>query len=336
MNKLVVVLAATTVAGASAALYYRRELVEQRARSAAVVPPAPASVPESASVPATASAVPAPVATPPSAAPPGTAKQIEESRSTPVAESTPLEMPGDDRKSRTRKQASEFLERYDDPSRRGELRAQALERSREGVTEYAKKQDLGAEQFDRLVAVLADQELERRAAQARCLADPECDRPGAEYSELLARQKQTLIDMLGEHGFRDLQEVGAGQVDRRMAEAFARRLPQNIPWSPDQSAALAFVLKDGRTAAVREMAAQRQHFRGFGNQDGMSVLYADELPTLEARLASANTYAQKMHDHAATVLSGEQLRFFNQLQAELLSDLERFLRRRDAGQRDGN
>ena len=43
-----------------------------------------------------------------------------------------------------------------------------------------------------------------------------------------------------------------------------------------------------------------------------------------------------LRDHAATVLSGEQLRFFNQLQDELLADLERFLRRRDTlGREDG-
>jgi hypothetical protein len=334
LNKLVVVLAATTVAGAAAALHYRQQLIEERTRSAAMTMPAPAADPVPARVPAAAPPSPAPTSAPasasridspkPASAPPPASR---------TADLPPTVVVSDDRKTRNRQQAAEFLTRYEDPSRRGELRAQALDRARKGFEEFAKKQSLDAGQLEKLVAVIADQELERRVAQARCMAEPGCDRPEG-WSELVARQKQALIDLVGEDGFRELSDWGASQPDRRMADAFARRLPDSAAWSADHSAALASVLKDGRSAAMREMSSQGQHFKGFGNQEGMTVMYADELPTLEARLASANAYAQRMRGHAATVLSGEQLRLFDQMQEELLSDLARFLRRRDTGKRE--
>lgn len=333
MNKLVVVLAATTVAGAAAALYYRQALIEARADSATKAAPAPAPVSRTVAAAAAASPAPATASAPMS----GTASPAKADSPPPATAAPGIPPPvlvSDDRKSRNQRQASEFLKRYDDPSRRGELRAQALDRTRQIFAEYAKQRNLDADQFDKLMAVLTDQELERRAAQARCQVRPDCDKPGDDYKELLARQKQTLIDMVGEDGFRELWAWGASQTDRRMADAFAKRLPDTVPWSSEQSAALASVLKEGRDAAMREMYSQRQHFKGFGNQEGVSVMYADELPTLEARLASANAFAQRMRDQAATVLSGEQLKVFNQMQEEVLLDLARFLRRLEPEQRE--
>lgn len=337
MNKLVVVLAATTVAGAAAALHFRQQLIEERARSATAALPAPAPVSESATVQVATATSASPPPAPATVAHIDSPKTAGEPRADQAAAAAmPSVVVSDGRKSRNQRMASEFLTRYDDPSRRGELRAQALDRTRKIFEEYAKQRNLDADQFDKLMAVLTDQELERRAAQARCQVRPDCDKPGDDYKELLARQKQTLVDMVGEDGFRELWAWGASQTDRRMADAFAKRLPDTVPWSSEQSAALASVLKDARSAAMREMSSQRQHFKGFGNQEGMSVMYADELPTLEARMASANAFAQRMRDHAATVLSGEQLKVFSQMQEEVLLDLARFLRRGDAEQRESS
>ena len=83
---------------------------------------------------------------------------------------------------------------------------------------------------------------------------------------------------------------------------------------------------------MRDYSNEGTHIKGFGNMDRMSLFYADKLPA-EGRMASAEAYVQRTRARAATVLAGDQLTVFNQMQDDLLHDFRRMESRRAADQK---
>lgn len=342
MNKLVVVLAASTVASAGTALYYRHELMQERARVAQAEPGATQSATTLA--PTTPAAAPAQVAPPVDAPPrtPATEKKNSAPSATVNAQASAQTRPavaapmGEGRKVEMRQRAEEFLKKYDDPEGRAVLRDEALRRTRMALKGFDKERDLDAATFEKLVQMSAEQELERRAMQSRCMADPQCDGPTIEYRELNARNQAAIAALIGEDGRKQMEDWARSMSERRAATSLAGRLPENAALTRSQSAALISALSTGREAAIQEFAANRQHMTGYGNVDGLTVLYSPDAPLVDDRVASARIYSQRMRDQAATVLRGEQLTTFNQMQDELLLDLQRHLRRQELDKREGS
>jgi hypothetical protein len=338
LNKLVAVLAASTAVSASAALYWRHQLVEERARNALQVEPhAP---------PAGAAQAAAPVAPPATAqAPPENAASTAKVEApkpaaagplAPASSGLPDARPPISAKATAaqRKQAADFLKKYDDPFGRNELRGQALERARRGLEGFDQERNLDAGTFEKLVALIADQELERRVAQSRCMADPQCEGPSA-FADMFAAQRQSINDLIGAGGDAAVRDWNSTQSVRRMVKGFSARLPATAQLSETQSNAFVAALKTERDAAMQEWAMNHQPVQGFGNMDGMMVMYLSQPATTEDRLASAQVYVQRMKDRAATVLSGQQLMVYNQMQDELLFDLQRHLKSRERQEREG-
>jgi hypothetical protein len=343
VNKLVVVLAASTAASAGTALYYRHELMEERARVAQVE--AGATLPATTHAPTTPAAAPAQVA-PPVVASPGTPGPEKKDRAPlapanaqasakPDAAVPPPQM-DETRKAEMRQRAGEFLKKYDDPEGRVVLRDEALRRTRMSLKGFDKEANLDAATFEKLVQMSAEQELERRAMQSRCMADTQCDGPTIEYRELNARNQAAIAALIGEDGRKQMENWARSMSERRAATSLAGRLPANAALTSSQSAALISALTTGREAAIQEYAANRQRMTGYGNVDGLMVLYSPEAPSVDERVASARIFSQRMRDQAATVLRGEQLMTFNQMQDELLLDLQRHLRRQELDKREGS
>lgn len=324
MNKLVAALSVSTAICASAALYFRHQLIEERmaaARSpseaARVQPHAPALAEP-----------PAPVQSPPS-----TAAQAAAGVTAPVAASQVPEAsgeqpsPSDANKIRMRERAAVFLRKYDNEYGRLELAEQQMTRARESLAGFDRQRNLDSATWQKLIALVADQELEKQALAARCAIDPLCVMPPG-LSELLTSNKQAIQQLIGEDGFKEMQDWRMAEFSRRAASGLSARLPAQSALSSSQFTALAAALQGERNSFTREYRAAGQHIVGFSSMEGMTVMYADQA-TSEERTLSAQNYVQRVRDRAATVLRGEQLTVFNQMQDELLLDFERYLRRKD-------
>jgi hypothetical protein len=335
VNKLVAVLAASTAVSASAALYWRHELIEERARHAQVEIPGPAPALAAASGPVkpapVVQSVPGP-AKPPAPTPrTSTPAPATNAKAADAANETSSAWPVDEtRRAEVRKQGEQFLRKYDNPQGRQELRDQALASARRILKGFDKEASLDSVTFEKLIQLTAEQEVEKRAAQSRCLVDPQCEGPPPQYREMQERQRAELANLIGEDASREMHQWTASVGERRMAATLAGRLPANVPLSGTQSAALIDVLTTERRAIMQEYAATRQRMTGFGNVDGSSVMYVTDSPSIDDRVASARVNSQRLRDRAATVLSGEQLTLFNQMQDELLFDLQRHLKRQES------
>jgi hypothetical protein len=329
MNKLVASLMISTAVCAAAAVYFRHQLIEERMASARVL----------GETTRTAGYIPTPAApTAPTQSAAATPAAPPAARATPVAAARAPENPDasvpipDAEKIRMRESAARFLAKYENEFGRSEIRERQLANARESLSGFDRERNLDADTWEKLIELVADQNLERQAISARCAIDPLCVTPPG-LSELLASSKQAIAQLIGEDGFNEMQDWRNLSVSRRVANGLSARLPSSTPLSSAQHTALAAALHAERESAIRDYLAAGQHMAGFQSADGMGVMYADQA-TPEERAMSAQNYVQRTRDRAATVLSGEQLTVFNQMQDELLIDLERHLRRRDQSARE--
>ncbi|HYJ41372.1 MAG TPA: hypothetical protein VEW08_11310 [Steroidobacteraceae bacterium] len=331
MSKLVAGLAVSTAVCAAAAVYFRQQLVMERENSAhlaselaiASAPRAPAP-----KVVATPSAPAAPIAPATSVTEPAQKAAV-----TKVSALESREAPRimtDAQKSAMRAQATDFLGKYDSPGGRARLRDQQIERTRALLEGFDKDRNLAPGAWQKLIEEVADTELEKRAVISRCALDPACVTPA--LSELLASRKQALQELLGDEGLDEMKNWAMTEPARRSVKGLSARLPSTAPLSSAQSSALVAALTAEREAAMRDFANEGTHIKGFSNVDRMSLFYADALPA-EGRMASAEAYVQRTRARAATVLAGEQLITFNQLQDDLLHDFRRMESRRTAEQK---
>jgi hypothetical protein len=81
-----------------------------------------------------------------------------------------------------------------------------------------------------------------------------------------------------------------------------------------------------QTLVFQEYEAAGKEALPYTNGDWMELIYDGSMPELSERMASARSYAQRIRDRAAGVLSREQLVVFEQMQGEVLAQLERYQR----------
>jgi hypothetical protein len=237
----------------------------------------------------------------------------------------------DDCRIEQRHEALEFLARYDDPVSRGELRREAQARARRRNEELARQLPLDAEHFQRLVDMVADQDLELRVAWERCYADPACEEPPG-IADYWPRHQQQLAGLLGEQGLRRMHQLTSLQLDRRFVEALAARTANYSSLTAAQASAVMAAVAQVRSAVQAEFIANGVDFMPYGECDALILVYANT-PTIEGRVASARDYVHRLRDQIVTVLDDEQLGVFDRMQEELLSNLRSLLEREEARER---
>ncbi len=304
-------IAATLGAGAA---YLRQQVRAQPERAAQLAPPAFAGH--------TQPAAPVPLAAPARAAASATSRP------------QPLEAPPEravlptdqDHQGRQRRQAADYLLRHGDPAGRAALRELALDSARRSTADLARRLDLTPGQYDRLVQLIADQDLDQRLATARCAADPACVSPAPDSAVFSARD-QEIRDIIGDDGLRELRaDLHAGGRERRIVDGLQARLAGGAALTVTQAADLTRALFDENRRQQRELYQRQQHGQAFRLADGTSLTYADDAPSPELALRSGEMSVQATRDRAATVLTGEQLAAFNRMHDDLLVAFRAFIR----------
>lgn len=318
MNKLVILFGTTTVAFAGLTLYYANELEDENARVA----------PESTIVRA------APRPTDPSPSPAqGSPSEVEAptTNSSVVKASVPkADLPGANAASKPAAQMSasdvDFLAMYADPQGRRTLIDEALVDQRNGMRDLGERLGLTAEHWQRVLEVLAEQQVEGRAASLHCRADPACKSPFT--PDQMADRRQAVRDAIGEDKYAEYDQNMSTMAERRTVAELQKHLTGNLALSDQRAEELIAALADERARAFKEMSADGNKVGGIGVPNGWAY-YVESAATLDARMATANQFSQRMRDRAATVLSGNQLTAFNQMQDMVLATLRAHLARKE-------
>jgi hypothetical protein len=220
--------------------------------------------------------------------------------------------------------ARQLLARHDDSVQRQVL----LEETRSGVrrqfTRLKEQLKLSDAAYEQLVALVAEQNLQAQERWARCAVDPGCD-PKKNPAKPLDDRSQELLALLGGEGLDTFNRFQSTLGERDAVAQFRGRLADSEFLPQSQAERLIAALADERERYSTEQTARGASLTALGTNLGM-VWYPEDAPTIEARLAEATQYSQRLRARAATVLTPAQLAAYVQMQDELLAQLASFLR----------
>ena len=183
------------------------------------------------------------------------------------------------------------------------------------IYSWARSQlDIDAERFERLIKLFAERLIDRRMRMARCITDILCVRPNLDDG---AERRQAVVDLIGKENAAKLENFGR---DRSRSSEFAKfqaRLGPRLALAPQQLDELSSALYDERMRTGREIESHGHEAGNFATSYGV-IVYSRDAKTLEERMASAAASIDRLRDRAGTLLSGEQLTVFNQMQDDAL------------------
>ena len=303
-RKWLVVLGACAATFAATSIYLWRELAEERAQPpdlpAATVAPPPA--------PDTRAAVN--VFSP----------SLESTRATRASSPTPANPvnPNVDPDEYQKAQSQALLAQLADPVKRARLLEESRANIRSTYPWVAERLKLSPAEYERFVDLQARTNLEVREAYARCTIDPDCNLRDVSKQNYEA-QSGPLQDLLGPERMKQFEIYQQSLTERETVLNLRAHLPDQAYLSSELTESLITALAEESQQAQSEAAVAGHSLAGFGMSDGW--IYYQQQGTPEQQMQSAEAYVKRMTARAAQVLSGEQLRYFTEMQQNLLANL---------------
>jgi len=309
MRILVIALALISVTLAGTTVYFARELRLEQERTPAI--------------PIVAQAVPTmpgqfsrPRATP---LPAGPRASTPQSVNKEIQESPPGKLQAD--------HSRRVLRMLENPEEREGMLVETKMMMRNSYPRIAQTIGLSSEESERLFTLLALQQMDAQERYARCTLQPGCNLADGTGFQNDPRA-QEITELLGADRQQQFESYKNTLMERESVAHLRTRL-SDASRLPDASAeALISVLADERQKIHQEAAARGVGMNGFGT--GVGVIFsASDASTADAQFASAQANSQRMRERAAEVLTGEQLRVFNEMQDELLISLKHQVRQKE-------
>jgi len=311
MRILVVVLALISVALAGTTLYFARELQLERERPRAT----PASV---------AQARPA-FSTQTSQLRSASPQAADQRTSAPPTASTEGEEARMDKMQL--EQSRRTLKMLEDPEQREGMVVDFKMGMRNSYPRLAQSIGLSGEEAERLFLLLAQQQVDAQERYARCTLDPACNIRDGSYFQNDPKARE-IADLLGADRQAQFDNYKNTLMERESVSQLRTRLSDASRLPDDSAEALISALADERQKIHQEAALRGVGMNGYGTGVGV-VFSASDAATPEAQFESAQANSRRMRDRAAQVLSGEQLRVFDEMQDELLISLKRQVRQKE-------
>jgi hypothetical protein len=223
-------------------------------------------------------------------------------------------------------QSRRTLKMIEDPEQREGMLIDFKMGMRNSYPRLAQTIGLTGDEAERLFSLLAQQQVDAQERYARCTLDPACSvRDGGNFqNDPNARE---IADLLGADRQAQFDNYKNTLMERESVSQLRTRLSDANHLPDDTSEALIAALADERQKIHQEAALRGVGMNGYGTGVGV-VFSASDAPTAEAQFESAQENSRRMRDRAAQVLSGEQLRVFNEMQDELLISLKRQVRQK--------
>ncbi len=304
MRTIVIALSLISVTLAGTTAHFARELQLERQRprtTAAVMTQAP---PLSTQVARTRTTPPVASTTPPPPAPPPTAGvESEEERV-------------------KRLQADHHrkaIKAFEDPRQREGMVVGAKMSMRRSYPGLAQAIGMTGEEVDRLLTLLAEQQVELQEKFSRCTLDGNCDvHANPHLNDPRAQEIAALLGTDRQQRFDTYQNT---LMERESVAHLQTRLADSTRLPDGDAEALIAALADEREKIHQEAAERHAGVNGVGFGAGM-IFFSSDAQSTEEKLASAQANARRMRDRAAAVLTAEQLRVFDEMQAELMISLQ--------------
>ena len=323
MRTVVIALSLTTAAFAASTVYFARELQAERASAAAAPPiyssstvaapagtaidPGPASPPASASAP---TAVTFATITGPGALASGVPAPDSATHALIQAEQ--------------RKYHEQIIKRLDDPEQRAEMLEEYRMMVRSLNPRLAQTLKMSGEEAERLIELLAQQQLDQQEKFARCSVDTSCDF-GPIGRDAAGANERELTNLLGAERRQEFEQYRNTMGERRSVTELRTRL-SDADYLPEEKAeALIVALADERNQISVDASKRGGGVTGIGNGSGM-ILITPSGSSPEAQFASAQENSRRLRTRAAEVLTPAQMRAFDEMQEELLRSTRQQLR----------
>ena len=223
-----------------------------------------------------------------------------------------------------RKYHEQLIKRLDDPEQRAEMLEEFRMMVRSSNPRLAQTLKMSGEEAERLIELLAQQQLDQQEKFARCSVDSSCDfRPiGREDA---GANERALANLLGPERRQEFEHYRNTMGERRSVTELRTRL-SDADYLPEEKAeALIVVLADERNRISLDASKRGGGVTGIGNGTGM-ILITPSGGTPEAQFESAQENSRRLRTRAAEVLTPAQMRVFEEMQEELLRSTRQQLR----------
>jgi hypothetical protein len=220
--------------------------------------------------------------------------------------------------------ARQTLAKFADSAQRDILLEGARSSVRRQYSRLREQLGLGDTKFEQLVTLLAEQNLQGQETWARCAVDPDCN-PSKPPKTPIDDRSQELLALLGAENMDEFTRYRETLGERDAVAQFRGRLADSQFLPQSQADQLIAALADERKRYADEAYARGARLSGWGTNLGM-IMYPQDAGSIEAQLAEAAVYSQRMRDRAAALLTPAQLAEYVRMQEELLAQMASYLR----------
>jgi len=212
--------------------------------------------------------------------------------------------------------ARQFLARYDDSNQRPVLLEEqrtVIRRQYEKLKEQLKLSD---SEFEQLVTMLAEEQLQAQEHWARCAVDSGCDIKTRPYSPVdRAQEYQAMLGVEGAEAFTNFRK----SISERDAVIQLRGRLTDTNFLPEaQAEKLIMALAEERERFSQEASARGAKVTGWGTNLGM-LMYTEDSGIPDQFIAEATQYSQRLRNRASSILTPAQLAAYTQMQNELIA-----------------
>jgi hypothetical protein len=212
--------------------------------------------------------------------------------------------------------ARQLLARYDDANQRPVLLEEQRSLMRRQYEKLKERLKLGDTEFEQLVSLLAEEQLQMQVNWARCATDPACDPKNPRNTSIDRTQEYQA--MLGAEGAEAFAQFRKSIGERDAVIQLRGRLPDSSFLPESQAEKLVMALTEERERFAQESQARGARMSAFGTQLGM-LWYTEDSGLPDQYIAEAAQYSQRLRARAASVLTPAQLAAYVQMQEELLA-----------------
>jgi len=212
--------------------------------------------------------------------------------------------------------ARQFLARYDDSNQRPVLLEEqrtVIRRQYEKLKEQLKLSD---SEFEDLVTMLAEEQLQAQEHWARCAVNSGCDLKSQPFN--YADRSQEYQAMLGAEGAEAFARFRKSISERDAVIQLRGRLTDNNFLPEAQAEKLIVALAEERERYSQEAQARGAKVTGWGTNLGM-LMYTEDSGIPDQFVVEATQYSQRLRNRAASILTPAQLAAYTQMQNELIA-----------------
>jgi hypothetical protein len=308
MRKLVAALSLSTVTFAATTAYFARELQRERANDARVATLPAAEQPATADTPQRSlNNNDAPPASPPVAA--SREENID---------------PMEDAKRRVAANADRELAKLLDPAKRRAMLDEMKAGSRGLYSQLAQVLQLSDFEYDRLLELLAEQQLAGHERMLRCALDSTCKFPGFDRA-YRDSQELEVAALIGADRQQRLEKYQQSLDERNSVRQLRGRLPDKDHLSDAKAELLIAAIAEEHQRFEAAIVQSGAGVSGL-NTGGVSFALSPEESGAEKRLAEATEYLGRVRERAAQILTAGQLAVFNEMLDEGFRGLQSHVR----------